>query len=121
MKTTCVSPFPVTQWTAVVNGCGQGSAEQRKDALDQLCRDYWYPLYSFARRSGRRRQDAEDLTQGFFCYLLERDLVSSADPELGKLRTFLLTAFQRYIRGIRVMEHAEKRGGGREIFSLDVD
>lgn len=121
MKTTCVSPFPVTQWTAVVNVCSQGSAEQRNKALDQLCQAYWYPLYSFARRSGRRRQDAEDLTQGFFFYLLERNLFLSANQERGKLRTFLLTAFQRYIRDTLVMEHAEKRGGGREIFSLDVD
>lgn len=121
MNTTCVSPFPVTQWTAIVDLRNQGTPEEQRRALDKLCRDYWYPLYSFARRSGKRRPDAEDLTQGFFGYLLEKDLFASANQELGKLRTFLLTAFQRYMGGVRDRENAEKRGGGQPVFSLDVD
>lgn len=121
MKTTCVSPFPATRWTLVSNASGKDPSEQRRKALEMLCRDYWYPIYSFARRSGKSRQDSEDLTQGFFTYLLEKELFAAADPGLGKLRTFLLTAFQRYMGGIRAMQHALKRGGGQEIFSLDVD
>lgn len=121
MKTTRSSPFPVTQWTVVLNVCRSGSPAERQRALESLCTDYWYPIYAFARRQGRTRHDAEDLTQGFFHYLLERDLFSSADQELGKLRTFLLTIFQRYAGDVRDREQALKRGGGQEVFSLDAD
>jgi RNA polymerase sigma-70 factor (ECF subfamily) len=121
MKTTRSSPFPATQWTAVVTVCRSGNPADRQRALESLCADYWYPIYAFARRQGRGRHDAEDLAQGFFHYLLERDLFSSAQPELGKLRTFLLTIFQRYSGDVREREQALKRGGGREVFSLDAD
>jgi RNA polymerase sigma-70 factor (ECF subfamily) len=121
MSTTRSSPFPVTQWTAVVNVCRSGDPEARLRALERLCAEYWYPLYAFARRQRQSREDAEDLTQGFFRYLLERDLFSSADPALGRLRTFLLTIFQRYIGDVRGRDQALKRGGGQEIFSLDAE
>lgn len=121
MNTTRVSPFPQTQWTALVSICREGPPEDRRQALEVLCHDYWYPLHAFARRCGYGRQDAEDLTQGFFHYLLERDLFSSASQELGRLRTFLITAFQRYMGDVRDRGRALKRGGGLEILSLDVD
>ena len=121
MKTTSASPFPATQWTSVVAACRTGSPDERQRALNLLCTSYWYPLYAFARRQGRTREDAEDLTQGLFRYLLERDLVASADPQLGKLRTFLLTIFQRYMTDVRAHEQALKRGGGQEVFSLDAN
>lgn len=115
------SPFPVTQWTMVVDVCREGNPADRQAALERLCADYWYPLYVFARRQGHPHPDAEDLTQGFFHYLLERDLFASASQELGKLRTFLLTVFQRYIGDVRGREQAQKRGGGRELLSLDAE
>ncbi len=121
MKTTRISPFPQTQWTMLVDVCREGAPELRQRALEALCREYWFPLYAFARRTGNNRQDAEDLTQGFFHYLLERGLFSAASQELGKLRTFLLTAFQRYAGDVRDRGQALKRGGGCEILSLDVD
>jgi RNA polymerase sigma-70 factor (ECF subfamily) len=83
--------------------------------------DYWYPLYAFARRQGRNREDAEDLTQGVFHYLLKHDKFSSADPALGKLRTFLLKIFKRYNGDVRSRDQAVKRGGGQEIFSLNAE
>ena len=121
MPDTRSSPFPVTEWTAVVEVCRSGVPEDRQRALAQLCADYWYPLYAFARRQQRSREDAEDLTQGFFRYILEKEIFASADPGIGKLRTFLLTVFQRYIGDARMREQAVKRGGGRQIISLDVD
>ena len=85
----------------------------------QLPQKYWYPLYAFARREGHPAHDAQDFTQGFFTYLLEKDLFASADRNIGKLRTFLLTAFTRYIIRERVRAGALKRGGGHKIESLD--
>jgi RNA polymerase sigma-70 factor (ECF subfamily) len=119
--THCNSAFPSTQWTEVVRICQGEDSSSRHVALAALCKDYWYPLYAFARRMGRSSQDAEDLTQGFFCYALERNVISTADPELGKLRTFLLRIFQRYIGDIDDRERALKRGGGKEMLSLDLE
>ena len=112
--------FPVTQWTLLVNGCRAQDPELRRRSLEELCRAYWYPLYVFARRQGSGCEDAEDLTQGFFHYLLEKDLFASASQDLGKLRTFLLTIFQRYIGDVRDRDRALKRGGGQTLISLDL-
>ncbi len=100
---------------------GSDDTGRRKQALADLCRDYWYPLYAFARRQGRSQEDAEDLTQGFFIHALERDVFSLADRNLGTLRTFLLKIFQRYMGDMRDRERALKRGGGREHLSLDLE
>ena len=115
------SQFPTTRWTGVLHILQTNDAALRKEALTTLCRDYWYPLYAFARRLGRNREDAEDLTQGFFAYALEHDVFNAADRNLGTLRTFLLRVFQRYIGDILDREHAQKRGGGKELVSLDLD
>jgi RNA polymerase sigma factor (sigma-70 family) len=93
---------------------------EAQDALARLCTDYWYPLYAFARRQGFSLHDAQDLTQAFFAYVLERGLFSFADQQLGRLRTFLLTAFTRFIRDAQSREQTLKRGGGHEILRLDV-
>jgi DNA-directed RNA polymerase specialized sigma24 family protein len=110
--------FPRTQWSIVLRARDKANAPAAKRALDDLCETYWYPLYAFARGKGKSHHDAKDLTQGFFLYLLAIDLFADADPSKGKLRTFLLTAFSRYL--IRVYHHENSgiAGGGR-IVSLD--
>jgi len=113
------SPFPVTRWTAILQVQRQDTITAKR-ALEDLCGTYWYPLYAFARRLGFSPADAQDLTQGFFSYVFEKDLFANADRELGKLRTFLLTAFRRYTSDVRDREQAQKRGGGQEILSLDL-
>jgi RNA polymerase sigma factor (sigma-70 family) len=102
----------------VQSACDGDDAESRA-ALEILCKLYWHPLFRFARRIGHSDSDARDLTQGFFAYLLPRRLFSSADPERGRFRTFLLTAFKRYIRDVEDRENAAKRGGKVEAVSLD--
>jgi RNA polymerase sigma-70 factor (ECF subfamily) len=111
--------FEPTRWTIVLKLREQKNSREASNALDFLCHTYWYPLYAFARKHGHAPHDAQDLTQGFFSYLLEKDLFADADRTLGKLRTFLLTAFTRYITRERVHAAAQKRGGGRRIESLD--
>jgi RNA polymerase sigma factor (sigma-70 family) len=110
--------FPQTRWTVVVKAGAVAQTAAGREALSTLCRTYWYPLYAFARRSGRGVEDAQDLTQGFFVYVLERNLFARANPERGKLRTFLLTAFERYMRDAYERDQAEKRGGGVEVLPL---
>jgi RNA polymerase sigma-70 factor (ECF subfamily) len=88
-------------------------------ALADLCERYWLPLYGFARRRCGSADEAQDLTQGFFVELLERELLKRADPTRGRFRTFLLAAFQNFISHDWQRRRAQKRGGGRLPLSLD--
>ncbi|MHA3770487.1 RNA polymerase sigma factor [Verrucomicrobiota bacterium sgz303538] len=115
------SHFPTTRWTGVLGLLRADDLNLRKVVLADLCRDYWYPLYAFARRLGRSKEDAEDLTQGFFVYAIEHDVFALADRNLGTLRTFLLKVFQRYIGDVRDRDHAQKRGGGQKLVPLDLE
>ena len=63
--------FPLTHWSAVF-AAGLGDTPRAEAALAEFCRTYWYPLYAFARRKGHQPADAQDLTQGFFAYLIRR-------------------------------------------------
>jgi RNA polymerase sigma-70 factor (ECF subfamily) len=81
-------------------------------ALTALCEAYWYPLYAYVRRSGYNPHDAEDLTQGFFARLLEKNVLASADPVKGKLRTFLLACAGHFLADERDRSLAKKRGAG---------
>jgi len=102
--------FPVTRWS-VVDAAAVGGTQASADALERLCGAYWYPLYAFARRSGQSAQDAQDLTQGFFAVLLDKGWIAGADREKGKLRTFLLTAFRRFMAKEWRRGQAVARGG----------
>ena len=112
--------FPETRWSLVLSASGCDGADQRaRAALDELCAQYWFPLYAFARRSGHAPASAEDLTQGFFLLLLSHELLAKADRERGKLRSFLLGSFKNFISTETRREHREKRGGAQPAFSLD--
>lgn len=111
--------FPVTRWSIVLAVREGGDALGGKVALDELCRIYWRPIYSYARFQGLSPADSEDLTQSFFSFVLEKDLFSSADASLGKMRNYLLTAFGRHIKHWQRQAGALKRGGGKEILSIE--
>ena len=91
----------------------------RQQALEEICRSYWRPLYAFARRKGCPPPDAEDLTQSFLATLLEKDALTSADSRAGSLRTFLLARFQTFLVDAWRHDHAQKRGGGASHLPLD--
>lgn len=111
-QTTPISPrFGETRWSLVVQAHGQGEPARR--ALEELCQTYWFPLYTWCRRNGASEADAEDLVQGFFQKILEKQLFAAARAERGKLRTFLLTALQRYVRDQQAKAQAQRRGGGQ--------
>jgi RNA polymerase sigma-70 factor (ECF subfamily) len=88
-------------------------------ALETLCQQYWFPLYTFVRRQGRSHQEAEDCTQEFFARLLASDGITRAQPERGRFRTFLLTALRNFLTNEWHRAHAAKRGGGAAPLSLD--
>jgi len=109
--------FHTTHWSVVL----QGASGESSTALENLCRVYWYPLYAFVRRKGYTHEQAQDLTQAFFAKLLEKNQLSLADPERGRFRTFLLRAFENFLRSEHRDATAQKRGGGRQIVSWDAD
>src|SRR4051794_22709029 len=43
--------FPTTNWSRIAEACDLGAPGTR-EALESLCRAYWYPLYLFIRRRG---------------------------------------------------------------------
>lgn len=110
--------FSTTNWSVVVTA-GQDNLAGATVALEQLCRRYWYPIYAFVRRRGSDRQEAEDLTQGFFAHLLEMETLKKADQRKGKFRTFLLSSLSKFLCNEWDKRKTVKRGGGRQILSLD--
>src|SRR5947207_4943058 len=76
--------FATTHWSLVM--AAQGESPAAEEALENLCRIYWRPLYAFARRQGYDSEEARDLTQGFFQLLLTRRDLDSAHREKGRLR-----------------------------------
>ena len=109
--------FVSTHWSMVL-AAGRRSLPASDEALESLCRAYWYPLYAFARRRLDDRHLAQDLTQDFFARLLEKDLLTAAQPERGRFRAFLLTAFKNFLTNEADKARAQKRGGGRVIFNF---
>lgn len=105
--------FRPTRWTLVQRVQGGASAAEAKEALNELCGMYWRPLYAFARGFGRSAEDAEDVVQGFLAKGIEKEIFAAADKEKGKMRTFLLTSFKRYLRDVHARSVALKRGEGK--------
>jgi RNA polymerase sigma factor (sigma-70 family) len=110
--------FAPTRWTMVLQA-GRGADTAARDALERLCATYWFPLYAYVRRRGFAAHDAQDLTQGFFARILERRTLAHADPGRGRFRSFMLAALKHFIADEWEKARAAKRGGGRELVSLD--
>ena len=100
---------------------GLESTVAADEAVAELCRDYWPPIYAFIRRRGFSRDDAQDLAQGFFAYLIESKAYARADRQQGKFRTFLLVVLKRFLSDVYDREHRLKRGGDRQFVFLDKD
>jgi RNA polymerase sigma factor (sigma-70 family) len=112
-----MSHFPSTHWSLVrMAGTGNPTAAE---ALERLCHAYWPAIYGFVRRKGFAPHDAEDLTQEFFARILRRELVTDANPHLGRFRTFLLHALSDFLVDERRKASREKRGGGSAPLSIE--
>jgi len=111
--------FATTHWSVVL-AAGQSTDTQAAEALEQLCRSYWYPLYAFVRRQGRSPEDSEDLTQGFFAHLLRKDFLSGVGPEKGRFRSFLLACLKHFLADEWEKVRTAKRGGNCPEMRLDL-
>jgi RNA polymerase sigma factor (sigma-70 family) len=110
--------FATTHWS-VIRRAADGESAQARAALESLCRIYWPAIYAHARRLGNGPEEARDLTQGFFCRLLEKNWLEEADCERGKFRTFLLAALKHFLGNEWRRAQAQKRGGGQILVSLE--
>ena len=111
--------FPATRWSAIVAARSPDAAE-RAHALNALLAAYWKPVFKYIRlRWNRQLEDAQDLTQGFFAALLERDLLAKYDPEKSRLRTFLRLCVDGFVLNQDKAANRQKRGGGVPLLALD--
>lgn len=113
------SGFHTTSWTLVQDAAVHPTADSRQ-ALATLCQSYWHPVYAFIRRNGYDQDQAQDLSQGFFALLLEKNILLRADQKRGRFRSFLLTAVKYFLANEWDRAHALKRGGGQVAVPMDL-
>jgi RNA polymerase sigma-70 factor (ECF subfamily) len=111
--------FVTTHWSLVVSA-GRNDTPNARNALEKLCRAYWFPIYAFVRRQGHGPHDAQDLTQEFFARLLEKKSLAGADPAKGRFRSFLLASLKHFLANEWDKTQAQKRGGGQFLIPIDV-
>jgi RNA polymerase sigma factor (sigma-70 family) len=111
--------FQTTRWSMIVAASRTRSDPHSREALENLCAAYWYPVFAFVVRQGRSRDDALDLTQGYFVSLLESGLLQAADRDRGRFRSFLLATVKQFLSDERKRSAALKRGGAVSFISLE--
>jgi RNA polymerase sigma factor (sigma-70 family) len=112
--------FHTTLWSVVLLSA-QSQTPGCQEALADLCKLYWYPLYAFIRHRGHSPEDAQDLVQGFFLRLIEYKILSRVDRSKGKFRSFLLASLQNYLANEVARARCLKRGGKTEFVHLDLE
>ena len=112
--------FATTRWSLILSAAhSEGGEEKARSALDELCRIYWRPVFSFICRRGYSTEDAQDLTQDFFVKILGRNWLEHADRNRGRFRSLLLTSLQNFLVNAAERTHTRKRGGDMEFISWD--
>jgi RNA polymerase sigma-70 factor (ECF subfamily) len=110
--------FLTTRWSLILSAAHFGNEEQRaRDALAELCRTYWRPIFSFIRRRGYSVEDSQDLTQDFFVAIFKNDWLQHADRNRGRFRSLLLKSLQNFIINAAEKSQTHKRGGKVEFVS----
>jgi len=112
--------FATTQWSLIQAAADSANPEFR-EALAELCRIYWSPIYTYIRYRGKDADSAQELTQGFFTRLLEKKYVQDAQEGRGRFRSFLLTSVKHYLANEWDRDQTQKRGGGMTLLQLDFE
>ena len=111
--------FPATRWS-VIDAARSRDPGEHERALETLFAAYWKPVYKYVRvRWNRPAEDAQDLTQGFFTELLERELLAKYDPAKSRLRTYLRVCIDSFVMNQDKAAHRQKRGGNVLHVALD--
>jgi len=110
--------FTTTQWSLVL-GTMDTAPARAAAALERLCTRYWFPIYAFIRRQGHDTHQAEDLTQSFFQFVLERQVFHQADREKGRFRNFIVASLANFLNNHRDHVAAIKRGGNQVVVAWD--
>lgn len=100
--------FRPTAWTEVLSARDAETSEARL-AWDQLVSTYWKPVYFHVRRKGNNVEDAKDLTQHFFTFLIEREALRSVDPAKGSFRAFIRACLDNFLHNEFDRRMAAKR------------
>ena len=112
--------FATTHWSMIL-AAGEDSSPKAREALEGLCRSYWFPLYAHVRVKGFSPHDAEDLTQEFFARFLQTNALRTVSEGRGRFRAFLLASLNHFLGNEWDRLKAQKRGGGQRALSLDAD
>ena len=110
--------FPKTRWS-VVAAAADGSVDVAAEALEELCRTYWFPLYAYIRRRGHPPSDAEDLTQGFFASFLRQGKLHRVDRDRGRFRSYLITCLKHFLANQWHRSQTLKRGCAFQFVTWD--
>ena len=111
--------FPATR-LSVIDAARSGDPGERSRALEILFAAYWKAVYKYVRlKWNRPAEDAQDLTQGFFAELLERDLLAKYAPEKSRLRTYLRICVDSFVMNEDKATRRQKRGGDVLHVALD--
>lgn len=105
-----MAPFRTTHWTVVLSATRDGSAKAQA-SWEELCETYWFPLYAFIRKRGYDPHTAEDLTQSFFAFLIEKDALGKVERQKGKFRSFLIASAKNFLANDWNRAQTAKRGG----------
>jgi RNA polymerase sigma factor (sigma-70 family) len=111
--------FVTTRWSLILSAANGSEEQKAHDALAELCRTYWRPIFSFVRARGHSIEDAQDLTQDFFVTILKKNWLHHADRDRGRFRSLLLRSLHNFLVNATEKAHANKRGGGVEFISWD--
>lgn len=117
-RTGSPEAFPTTLWSEI-GRAGDPSRTASNGALAGFCLQYWHPIYAYIRRTGAGPHEAEDLAQAFFEHLLETEALGRVRREGGRFRSWLLGVLKNFLNGERAKARAQKRGGGRQVLSLE--
>ena len=113
--------FATTQWSLIIRAVDKEDSHVARKALAELCQQYWYPLYCFVRIRVRSTQESEDIVQGFFTQLLEKESIEMADQARGRFRSFLLVSINNFMKNRHRAATTEKRGGMIDHVSIDFE